>query len=152
MESETRKSWAFLLVSLGIIGCLSLQGLATFTKHWRFYSSMYPFLYYAMYSHAHYEGERIEVRYLVFATFEDSTEKEILPEDLGLNFWKFHQKFREAIVVEDQKKLQDFMQPFQAKTDKRVVSLRLEHYRLVLRKDGAEPAPPKAIKTVMLSG
>ena len=113
MESETRKSWAFLVVSVGIIGCLFLQGFAVFTKHWRFYSSMYPFLYYSMYSRAHYEGERIEVRYLVFAIFEDSTEEEILPEDLGLNFWKFHQKFREAIVLENQEKLKEFLQPFQ---------------------------------------
>jgi len=148
VKSEAKKGWGYFVVSLGIIGCLVLQGMATFTMNWRFYSYYYPFLYYPMYSTSHFKGERINVRHLVFAIFEDSTEQEILPQDLGLNFWEFEWGFKEAIVMENRKKLQTFLQPFRDRKEGEIESLRLENYRLVLTDEGAAPAPPEVLKTV----
>lgn len=86
------------LVSCLILVAIGLQivaiGLRTGPWAW-------PFTNYPMYASAHYENERIEARYQIYAIFEDGREKLLEDEDAGSLHW-FYQNWAKAMVAYDE--------------------------------------------------
>jgi hypothetical protein len=151
LNSNPVEKLALLLTSLFIITLLSLQTVATFGG---IYSFIWPFVNYPMYKQAHYEGESVHIRYMVFGILEDSTEVPILPEDLGLNFWKFDgihgEGFVPAIRSGDEKRLNSYVQEYQKRKGKKLAGLRLEDQPFILSPKGAKPARLQTLQIIRL--
>jgi hypothetical protein len=80
--------WRFRTISVVIVVIFSLQ---TFAILARTGSKGWPFIDYPMYATSYQEGDRVVVEPRLYATFADSTEDLVTPEDLGLDrWWAFH--------------------------------------------------------------
>ena len=145
------KKLALPLTSLFILTLIVLQAVATFGG---IHSFLWPFTNYPMYKRAHFEGESVHIRYLVFGILEDSTEVSILPEDLGLNFWKFEgikgKGFVRAIRFGDEEGLDIYVQEYEKRGGKKLAGLRVEDQSFILSPKGVKPAPRQILKIVNL--
>lgn len=144
---------AAVLVSIAIVVILGLQTAASFgavsrltgrTSHW-----LWPFLDYPMYRWAHYAGEAVH-REAVFATLEDGTEAPFRPDDLGINFWQFHDGVVAALRRADAAALAPYADLFRSRQGRHPTHLRLETSPLVLTRDGLVPAPKQVLGVVAL--
>jgi hypothetical protein len=111
----------------------------------------WPFLDYPMYAPPRYEGESID-QYFVFGTLEDSSEVPIRPDDLGLDFWLFSGITQgigvvPALLRHDTKRIQDYIDLYRSRHNKRLVALRLENHPLILLRGGVKPGTPQVLKT-----
>jgi hypothetical protein len=129
------------LASLVIIAVLGLQTIGVLVRPG---AMGWPFNDYPMYSSSHQEGERILVRYHVFATLADGREIEIEPEDLGVNHF-FFKKFVRLLLRQDEDvapalpakktwRLRSWLkgmawsQPFQDRAEEDIVPILMDHY------------------------
>lgn len=160
------RSYKKVLISLFILASFILQFFTTF----RIYTylptvyppaenlelqrfrppALWPFLTYPMYKDPHYEGSEI-ITYRVYATFTDSTELEVLSEDLGIGFFKFRNNFVSAIQNRRHGIIQDYASLIQEEHEQRPVSLRLEEHPLILRDGSLEKGLPKTITTIQFT-
>ena len=135
---------AIPLTSLAILIFLTLQVYAIFAH---VSPRLWPFLDYPMYKQARYAGETLN-QYFLFGILKDLTEVPIFPGDLGLDFWKFEQGPVLALRRKDREKLKTYVQLYQSRHNKQLVSLRLENHPLVLSREGASAAPPQVLEHV----
>ena len=132
------------LVSLFILLFLLLQGYAAFG----YYGRLWPFLDYPMYSYSKHIGDSID-NYLLYGIQSDSTQVAILPEDLGLNFWKFLWGPVRAIRFNDNKEIQKYVSLYQSKRNYKLFGLQLMNNPLILTEEGVVPLPsPEVVNTV----
>lgn len=102
-----------------------------------------------MFSSAFYSGDAI-ARFYLFGTLEDSTEVPIAPEDLGIGYWHFRKHFINGLARDNYEAIKMLVELYQNMQGRRLVSLRLEDYPLILSRDGVRPAPPKVLKNLRL--
>ena len=133
MESSPSKL-QFFLASLVIIFCVTAQG-AALTGHRLFFSTTFPFIFYPMYSSAHYEGEEVVDREMIFAIVKDSTAVQIVPEDLGLDFWDF-QLFLKAIDQQSNEVISQYLEIYQSRAGKQVLQLQIKVHPWTLSRKG----------------
>lgn len=138
-------------ISLIILTYLGLQAGVTFgifcprfCPPW-----LWPFLTYPMYRNPHYEGEKFD-RYFVFGTLENATEVPILPEDVGTDFWVFEKSFITPLLKDDRQNIKKFVELYQSRHKRKLVSLRLETHPLLISKQGGIASPTQVIKTIQL--
>ena len=137
---------ARLLISLVIIALLALQTIAIFGSH---LPRLWPFVDYPMYSAAFYEHDIID-HYYLFGILKDDTEVLILPEDLGLGFFKFLWRLVPAVKGYDREKLETYIQLYWIRHNKQMIGMRLENHPVAVSKEGLTPAPPQIVKTIWL--
>ena len=104
-----------------------------------------------MYSGAHYEGDRVPARTLVFGRQEDGHEVEIVPEDLNLRFFKFEKNFARQIHPSNREKLKVYLELYERKHGTRFTEIRSMNYPMVLGREGAIPAPSETLEILDVS-
>jgi hypothetical protein len=114
---------------VSILGFPIRQGLH---KSW-------PFIDYPMYSHPHYEGEKIS-RPVVIAVREDMKEMEIGPDDLGIQYW-FFVRFVLALQRNNDTVIREYARVYEEKQGTKLAGFRVEDRGLLLSRDDVEPAP-----------
>ncbi len=133
------------LVSLFILLFLLLQGYAAFGF---FSPRLWPFLDYPMYRESKHIGDSID-NFFLYGIQSDSTKVAILPEDLGLNFWKFLWGPVRAIRFNDNKEIQKYVSLYQSKRNYKLFGLQLMNNPLILTEEGVVPLPsPEVVNTV----
>jgi hypothetical protein len=169
------------LVSIVIIAILGAQSLVVLFPLWSpsinvFFDTgpltfkhmkgrLWPFIDYPMYSQIHREGDRLDVYYPVFAAFEDETEKQLAPNDLGLSLFKYQDVFVSAIFCAatgalpiarreckpaEGDRVKELLRDYQGRVGQRVVRLRVEDYPLIFTKDGPVKAPARTLQVLDL--
>lgn len=134
------------LISVVIIAVLSLQTFAVIRKT----RQLWPFVDYAMYKTKHEAGDRVEVRDFVFATLSDLSEIQIQPGDLGLSFFKFRWQFVYPILNDQREKVELLVNEYEQRYGKKIVSIRVEDYPLIVTREGGKAVPPQILKTFVL--
>ena len=143
------------LLSLLILTILGVQASISFP--WRYIStyipavdavgealkppSAWPFLDYRMYAITHYEGDQI-LRERVFASLQASSEVEVLPGSLGVNYWQFQNGLISDLLAGDRERVLEWVDVYESRHGGRIVSLRVENHPLVFSGDGVEVAKP----------
>ena len=145
-----------LLVSIFVVGILSLQAhvLLVFYPRDRFPAldsisppRLWPFVDYPMYSKAKYEGNPIH-RLRVIGVLDDSTEIQILAEDLGMGHWHFQGFIRALRRGTPPDEIRWFVDSYHQRTERTLRSLRLENHPLAFSREGVAPAPKVVVATV----
>jgi hypothetical protein len=85
-----------------------------------------------LYGRAHYEGEAVS-QYVVFGIFADASEARILPEDLGLDFWKFEYGPVRMLRRGGIESLKPYAQFYNVRQNKKLIKFRLENHPSTLR-------------------
>ena len=135
------------VVSFFILLFLLLQGYAAFGF---FSPRLWPFLDYPMYRESKHIGDSID-NFFLYGIQSDSTKVAILPEDLGLNFWKFLWGPVRAIRFNDNKEIQKYVSLYQSKHNSKLIGLKLMNNPLILTEEGVVPLPsPEVVNTVNL--
>ena len=138
--SLARRAW----ITAAIVAVLGGQALRSF----RASDAWYPFISYPMYSGAHFEGERLDVRHVVYAVTDDGGRHEIdAGKDLRVDFWRFERKFVKALAAGDSEAVRDQVGAISARYP-RLARLEVEDYPAVLTRDGTRPAPRSVIAVV----
>jgi hypothetical protein len=90
---------ARVLVSSVVVTVLALQSFAGFvdTGRWG-----WPFVAYPMYNEAHFENERVQYDWVVYAVLEDSSEVIVTPDDLDITWWLFEKNVVSGLLRLDQ--------------------------------------------------
>lgn len=158
------RSMHYVLVSLVIVAILGIQ---TWVIAFNKYARYWPFINYPMYSGIKREGDRLDVYYPVFATFEDASEKQIVPSDLEINVFTFQKVFVAAILCAvhgdkpsaypkrkckegELSRVKDMLMTYEARAGQRIVRLRVEDYPLIFTRDGPAKAPAKTLEVLDL--
>jgi hypothetical protein len=110
--------------------------------------ALFPFLDYPMYKEPHYKGEKIQDVHL-YGVLDDSTEVEILPEDLRMNLWMF-QLFLFAIDQDNIEEINFYTNLYEEMHKADLVGLRLENHPYVLADEGLVQGAPEVIKVYSL--
>lgn len=142
-----RAKLAYPFFSLVILVFLGLQSIAVFGRVPKFF---YPFVDIPMYHFSHYEGEAIKVRHHLFGILKSSGEVEILPDDLGISFWKLETDLSNAIMHEEFTRIDPYVQLYESRTGQHLIGLRLEDHPITLTREGFQPAPFEVVKTLNL--
>jgi len=142
-----KEKLAYPFISLVIAVIIGLQSVAVFGRVTSFF---WPFVDYPMYHESHYEGEAINVRHHLIGILEGSGEVEILPKDLGIEFWQFQMDLSDAIKYEKLNIIEPYVQYYENRTGKHLIGLRLEEHPITLTREGFEPAPIEVVKTLNL--
>lgn len=149
--SELQRTYNRGLASFVIFAVLTLQGTAVVGSVKK---RLWPFTNYPMYSKAFAEGDLLH-RYHVFAILDEG-DVEILPKDLGLNFWKF-----ELGLVRDLRRPHDdprvaaklamYRRLYETRHDRRLTGFRLENHPVQILRTGMQILPPVAVSRVEFS-
>lgn len=138
------------LVSLVILGCLALQAIAG-SGHpigpFERAPYQWPFLDYPMYSLPRFEGDEIG-RPLLVGIEPDSTEVEIEPHDLGLNFFPYIRGPIRAVRYGHHGAAQLYRELYEERQGVRVVGFEIEERPIVITRAGYRPGPPKRIASM----
>lgn len=151
-RNPRRESWKLWGASAVICGILGLQTLASFRidvgpverSPW-----MYPFMDYPMYSWARAEGDSIH-RYYLYAILPDSSETFVSAEDLGLDFWLYRSGPVRAARRRNTAELRVYAEEYERHHRRSVIGFRLENRPVLVTRDGAEPAEPFTVSSVLL--
>lgn len=142
-------------VSIVVVAVLALQAAASFAllaplagrgPNW-----LWPFLDYPMYARAHREGAVVD-RPVVIGTLPDGREVPVRPEDLGLNFWRFHYGVVEGLERGNIDGLAVHADLYRARHGTPLARLRLESRPLVVTRDGVRPGRPTVVAEAHLPG
>ncbi len=150
MRASTGRRLAFLrrttiaLSSLTIFSCLVLQAFAVFHP---VSPRLWPFLDYPMYGRAHYQGEAIR-QFVAIGIFADASEARILPEDLGLDFWKFEYGPVQMLRRGDVESLKPYAQLYSDRQNKQLVGIRLENHPFTLSDQGVRAEVRQVVNSV----
>ncbi|WP_413168162.1 hypothetical protein ACL6C3_15700 [Capilliphycus salinus ALCB114379] len=106
---------------------------------------LYPFLSYAMYSSANYEGDTVK-KHSLMAKLNDGTEAVVNHKSLGLKDYKF--KFYAANLEKDEKTLSEVLKMYEAKNGKQIQELFLNVDTYQITKDGIKTFPKTLNKTI----
>lgn len=125
---------------------LSLQAFAGFFKiHYRYY----PFMDYPMYSEAHYKGEPVHVRWLIYGVGEDSSEVRIFPEDLHMGYFQFEQA---AVSIIKQLKLMKYriqdIRNYANAQGRKLVRIRVEEEAVMITDEGLRNVPNRTVAVI----
>jgi hypothetical protein len=132
---------ARLLVSVVIVGILSIQAVAGFydTGRWG-----WPLLAYPMYETAHYEGERLHDDLTAYAILSDSTRVEVNRSDLGMDFWLYWYNVVQPIRHARVDLLEPVLERYCEQSGNRVIALHVEDRGVAIGRDGPiEGLPPE---------
>ncbi|MEA5499170.1 hypothetical protein VB834_16950 [Limnoraphis robusta Tam1] len=106
---------------------------------------LYPFLSYAMYSSAKYEGETVK-KYTLVGKLTDGTEGVFNHKSLGMKDYKF--KTYTANIQKDEQTLSEFIKLYEAKNGKQIQELLLNVDSYKITKDGIKIIPETVTKTI----
>ncbi|EAW38263.1 hypothetical protein [Lyngbya sp. PCC 8106] len=106
---------------------------------------LYPFLSYAMYSSAKYEGETVK-KHTLMAKLTDGTEAVFDHKSLGVKDYKF--KTYAGNLEKDDKTLSEVLKMYEAKNGKQIQELFLNIDTYQITKDGIEILPQSLTKTI----
>ncbi len=109
---------------------------------------LYPFLSYAMYSSAKYEGETVK-QYTLVGKFTDGTEGVVNHKSLGIKDYKF--KTYTANLEKDEQTLSEFLQLYEVKNQKQIQKLFLNVETYQITKDGIKKDNSPRIKEIVLN-
>ena len=149
-------AWRQAAASCVILAVLFVQAVVAFNwdravfraQHRKGY--YWPFLDYPMYKGAHYAGEEFD-RHKIIGVWLDGREAEIVPEDFGLNFWKFEKGPVRVLEAGDRRALEPFLAAYARRHEVRPAALRLENHPWVLGPRGVERAAARTLATLTLA-
>jgi hypothetical protein len=126
-----------------VAGVLGAQGVASFghTDYW------FPFLWYPMYSDAHFEGERLSVGYSLYGVDADGQRHRIHPADIQLDFWRFDRLLMPAVLRGDMQRVANFA-PALRQRYPLLNELEVEDYPAIITRNGPVPAPVRIVARV----
>ncbi len=159
-----KQSMHYVLASIVIVAILGIQ---TWVIAFNTYGRYWPFINYPMYSGIHREGDRLDVYYPVFATFEDASEKQILPSDLEINVFTFQKVFVAAILCAvhgdkpgvyakrkckegELSRVKDLLKSYEGRAGQRIVRLRVADYPLILSRGRPKEVPAETLEVLDL--
>ena len=141
IDSSFRRWFA----SAAIVGILGLQSLGDILRNDRYF----PFQWYPMYAGYKQEGERLTVKYTVFATLADDRKIEIEPgKHLQVNFWQFHRNFAGGILKNSYYRPSIYLREIQSHMPAEIVSLEIRNYPMIIARDGPRKVPSEVVKIV----
>jgi hypothetical protein len=141
-------SWQIkrVLLTLVILGVLGAQLIASF----RHTNKTFPFMWYPMYSPAHFEGERIPVRHSIYAAAANGKRYYIHPvKDLRVEFWRY-ERIAAQLLVNDVETSAAAISVIR-KLHPDVIELQIEDYPMMITRDGPKPAPRKIVNRISLA-
>lgn len=130
---------AFIAVILGLQYGVMVFGLDG--------GRFYPFVGYAMYSRVHVENENLAVNFPVFVQMTTGEEHRVVPEDLGMNFWKLH-RFTEIALNGGDKEAQMMMSLYEKKSGRSVAALRIASYPAIITREGVKTVPTETLLVI----
>jgi hypothetical protein len=108
---------------------------------------LWPFLDYPMYSTVYFEGEEL-TRYAVIGTLEDSTEVQILPEDLGQGYTYFRNHALKGLSNSDNTRIANVVEAYYQVNGRMLHGLRLENHPWILARGGMRDGNPEILTSV----
>ena len=143
-----RTHFALPLITIFIVTLLFLQGFAVFGM---IYSKLYPFTDYPMYSQAHYNGEPIRIRYLLYGISTDSSEILIMPEDMSMSFFEFERVFGWRLIKgRDLEERLQFIRDYETEHQINFKEIRIEEEVVKITDQGVERIPNKVLKVIVM--
>lgn len=144
-----RPFWA-ALISLVIVGCLTLQAIAG-SGHvigpFERAPYQWPFIDYPMYSFPRFEGDEIG-RPLLIGIEPDSTEVEIEPDDLGLDFFPYIRGPVRAVRYGNREAAELFRVLYEERQGVRVIGFEIEERPIVITRTGYRSGPLKRVASM----
>lgn len=111
--------------------------------------ALWPFMSYPMYSYPNYLGDKIK-QYSIYGVLENDNEVQILPEDLGINYWIFMYSLKEALRKKNYEEIKNFAQLYEIKNQKDLISLQLRNTPFVLTEKGLVSEPQEIVTDINL--
>jgi hypothetical protein len=108
---------------------------------------LWPFLDYPMYSQVYFEGERL-TRYAVIGVLEDSTEVQVLPEDLGGDFTFFRNHALKGLKDGNDHRISNVAEAYYQVNNTTLKGLRLENHPWILAREGMKDGSPEVLSSV----
>lgn len=107
---------------------------------------VWPFLSYAMYSDAYFEGDSID-EYVTVAVLADGTRDDIGTEDLDVDFWGLD-ALANALLDDNADAVRDYVAAYEERSGARVTALRLESRPILMERSGPSIQPRTLVKLV----
>jgi hypothetical protein len=140
---STLQRLRFPALSIIIIGILGLQLIAGFkhTNKW------FPFMWYPMYGHPNFEGDRILVNHSIFVVTPDGKRRLLDRDvDMKMGFW-LYEDLAKRLGRKEYDRVADGIAMIQA-LQPDVTRIEVEDYPLIITRNGPKPAPRKIIVSI----
>jgi len=141
--TRSKNATAKFFVSAVVVVILSTQAVAGFvnTGKWG-----WPILPYPMYHSAHFEGDRLDHEFSVFAILSDGRRVPIKQSDMNMNFHLFRFNVVQPIEAADVDALGPVIDKYCELHDDQVVKLQVEDQGVAIGRDGpVEGLPPEIL-------
>ena len=134
--ASKRALTAYPLVSIFIFAVLAAQIVSGFRRTYQWW----PFLSYPMYASSHFDQERIDVSYIIYAVTPDGTRHYLDPDmDLGIGFWRYGRLARQ-LGVNHLKSNAHSLEEIGSRYPN-LLRVEVEDYPMMITRDGPKAAP-----------
>ena len=136
--------WFVSAVVITVLGAQTVIGFMSSMNHF------FPIMNYPMYSHPHYDGDRL-VDYSLHAILPDGTAELIAPEDIGMNYWTFRANVIDRLIDKgDMRSVQPLIASLCEKRGLDAETLRVADIGVSVSRHGAVHGEPAEITVVTL--
>ena len=117
---------------------------------------MWPFINYPMYKTPHFDGDRLNVRILLYANLDNGEIVEIRPKDVGFRYFQFF--YHARCIAEHPPKVckepaiyaKRLADRYAIRSDNRILALTTKSYPAKITRNGAAPMESVVLGTVKL--